>query len=41
MLAQGADDVFGQGFTLIDPTADLADIALFTLGIGLGLTWLW
>ena len=37
MFAQGADDVIGQGVTLVDPAADTADIALFALGVGLGL----
>ena len=36
MLAQGADNVVGQGVTLVDPAADLADKALLTLGLGLG-----
>ena len=36
MLAQGADDIFGQLFTLIDPAADPAYIALL-VGFGLGL----
>ena len=36
MLAQGADDVFGKFFTLVDPAADPADITLL-VSFGLGL----
>ena len=37
VLAQGAYDVVGQGFTFVDPAADLADVAFLALGLGLGL----
>ena len=36
MLAQGADDIFGQLLALVNPTADAADITLL-VGFGLGL----
>ena len=36
MFAQGADDVFGKLFTLIDPAADPADVTLL-ICFGLGL----
>ena len=36
VLAQGADNVFGQLFTFVDPAADPADITLL-VGLGLGL----
>ena len=36
MLAQGADDIFGQLFTLVDPAADPAYITLL-VSFGLGL----
>ena len=37
VLAQGADNVVGQGVALIDPAADLAHEAFLALGLGLGL----
>ena len=37
MLAQGADNVIGQGIAFVDPAADFADVALLALGLGLGL----
>ena len=37
VLAQGADDVIGQGIALVHPTADLADVALLALHLRLGL----
>ena len=37
VLAQGADQVVGQGFSLIDPAADLADKTLLACGIRCGL----
>ena len=36
MFAEGTNEVFGKGVSLVDITADLADKALFALGLGLG-----
>ena len=37
MLAEGAHEVVGQGIALKDVSADLADVAFFARGFGLGL----
>ena len=37
MLADGAEDILGELVALVDPAADLADVALLARGFGLGL----
>ena len=37
VLAQGADEVLGERISLVDVAADLADVALLAVGLGLGL----
>jgi len=37
MLTERADEILGQDITLVNVAADLADVALFALGLGLGL----
>ena len=37
MLAEGANEVFGEHVALVNVAAHLADVALFALGLGFGL----